>query len=123
MAWHIDFGDDFDVAFLGVCHYVLDFLLSVEVGTIGLIDPVLGAAFHVGEERVGSRGTDGGELGVLFDFNAPALVVAQVPVEAVHLVVSHYVEHTLNFVGGEEVSRNVEHKAAVFKARFVADEH
>ena len=103
--------------------WVLDFLLGVEVRTVGFVNPVLRTAFHIGKERVGRSGTDGGEFRILFNLHAPALVVAQVPVKAVHFVVSHDIEHAFHLVGCEEVARNVEHEAAVFKARFVADLH
>ena len=121
VAGHVDFGHDFDVALTSVGHDVAELVLGVEVGAVGLVDPVLGAGVHVGEHAVGGNAADGGELGVLLDFHAPALVIAEVPVEAVHLVVGHEVNHALDVFDGEEVARNVEHEAAVLEAGLVVD--
>ena len=46
---HVDFGNDFDVLLLGVSHDVFDFFLGVEVGTVGLVNPILRTSVHVGE--------------------------------------------------------------------------
>lgn len=49
------------------------------------------------------------------------LVVGDVPVEDVHLVVRHGVEHLLDDVDGEVVPRRVQKEAAVGEAGEVVD--
>ena len=118
VARHVHLGDYFDVALLGIGHHVLNLLLRVEVRAIDLVGPV-GTVFEVGDVAVGSRCADGGEFGILLDLHAPALVVGEVPVEAVHFVIRHHVEHSLHLFNGEEVTGYVEHETAIGKARLV----
>ena len=64
-----------------------------------------------------------GEFGKALDFNAPALVVGQVPVKGVDVVKREHVDEALHRVGGEEVARHIEVSAAVREAGFVSDRH
>ena len=115
---HIHLGNYLDVAFLGISHHVLNLLLGVEVRAVNLIGPI-GAVLEVGDIGVRCRCADGGELWILLDLHAPALVVGEVPVEAVHFVIRHHVEHALHLFHGEEVAGHVEHETAIGKARLV----
>ena len=72
-------------------------------------------------ERTCTDGTHLCKLGIFGDFDAPTLVVSQVPVEAVHLVERHDVEHFLNFFLVEEVAGNVKHVTAVAEVRLIGD--
>ena len=119
---HVNFRDDFDVALLSVSHNFLDFFLCIEVRTVGFVCPVV-AIVHIYRPRVSTCRANGSEFGVTLDFYAPTLVVGQVPVETVHLIHRHDVEHTLYFFYGKEVARHVEHETAVTKAGFIADTH
>ena len=121
VAGHVDFGNNVDVELLGVGHHVADFILRIEVRAVGLVLPIHRVAVHIRKTAVGSDASHLGQLGIFLDFDAPALVVAEVPVEAVHLVVGHHVEHTLDVLHGEEVARHVEHETAILKARLVLD--
>ena len=118
VARHVHLGDYLDVALLGIGHYVLNLLLGVEVRAVNLIGPI-GAVLEVGDIGVRCRCTDGSELWILLDLHAPALVVGEVPVEAVHFVIRHHVEHALHLFHGEEVAGHVEHETAIGKARLV----
>src|SRR5690606_31629651 len=66
---------------------------------------------------------DFGELRVLPDLHAPALVVGQVPVQDVELVQGHRVDDLLDLVHAPEVARGVHHEAAPGKARRILDAH
>ncbi len=118
---HVDFRDNLDVTRLGIGNHVLNFFLCIEVRTIGLVNPILCAFLHIRESAIRSDRTYRGELRIFFDFYAPTLVIAKVPVEGIHLVSSHYINHALHFVHCEEVARYVEHKTAIVKARLVGD--
>lgn len=66
-------------------------------------------------------GTLFGQGGIAFDFDAPPLVVGQVPVELVELVLCHAVEQRHDLLPGEEVARHVEHEAPPCEARRILD--
>ena len=57
----------------------------------------------------------------MFDFDAPPLVVGQVPVEFVEFVGGHQVEVAFDLVDGVEVAADVEVHAAPVESRGVAD--
>ena len=117
---HVDFRDDFDVALLSVGHDILNFFLRIEVRTVLFVSPVV-AMVNVYRPRVCACGTNGSEFGITLNFYAPTLVVGQVPVEAVHLIYRHDVEHALYFFHSKEVARHVEHEAAVTETGFVVN--
>ena len=121
VARHINLGDNLDVTLLGIGHHVAQFVLRVEVGAVGLVEPVLRAGVHVGKHDIGRNAADRGQFGVFLDFHAPSLVVAEVPVEAVHLIIGHNIEHALHLINGEEVAAHVKHKTAIAKARRIVD--
>ena len=122
MARHVYLGDDLNVAFLGVGHHVAQFLLRVEVGAVGCVR-IVAAPLPVPLVAVGGDAAHARQSGPFLYLDAPALVVAQVPVETVHLVDGHEVDHLLHLVDREEVACHVEHEAAVGKARLVHDAH
>ena len=121
MSRHIDFWHDGDVALLGIGHHVANLVLRVEVRAVGLVNPILLGLIEIREEAVGGDAAHGGELRIFLDFHTPALVVGEVPVEGVHLIIRHDVEHAFHLVDREEVARDVEHEAAIIKTRFVGN--
>ena len=126
MSRHVHLGEHVDVAFGSIGHHLAHFVLGVEIGAVGLAGigafarpPIVVDHIDVRVPTVGTCGPHGGKFGVLLDFGTPSLVVGQVPVEDVHLVDGHDVEHLLDFLHAEEVPADVEHKAAVCKAGVV----
>ncbi len=120
VAGEVNLGDDFNVALLGISHNLAQLVERIEAAAAILrVVVVFGAGFE--RERGLAHGTDGGQLGIFGDFHAPALVVGQVPVEAVELVDSGHVEQLLDFVHREEVARHVEVETTVTHERFVLD--
>ena len=121
MTWEVHLGDDLYVAGLGVGNNLAKVVEGVEHATavLGVVKELLTVA--VVGKRTLTDGTHLGELGVLGDVYAPALVVGQVPVETVHLVQSHEVQHLLHLVLVEEVACNVEHVATVSQMGTVLD--
>ena len=123
VAGHVDFGDDFDVALLGVGH---DFAQVVErvVAAAAVFRIVVerGAVRGVvALHRARADGSHGGQFRIFGNFDAPALVVGQVPVEAVELVDGSCVEQFLHLFLVEEVAAHVEHKSAIRHQRLVGD--
>ena len=119
VAGDFDFGDDGDAEAVGVGDDVADVVLGVvEVNGSGVFDALV--------EPVGAFGTagaHGGEAGVFFDFDAPALVVAEVPVEAVEFVARHEGEDAPGILHADGVAAGVEHDAAVLQGRVIAELH
>ena len=113
MAGEVHLGDDFYVASLGISDNLAQVLESVEHATavLGVVKEFLSVAI-VGKRTL-AYGTHFGEFGVLGDVYAPTLVVGQMPVETVHLVKGHDVQHLLHLVLVEEVAGNVEHVATM----------
>ena len=115
-----DFGDDFDVAFAGVGHDVAHLFLRVvgrAVAVVVEVEPV----GRIDVPRALPFGADGREAWVFLYLQAPALVVGEVPVKAVHLIGRHDVEHAFDLVYTEKVAAHVEHEPAVGEAGRVGD--
>ena len=119
VAGEVHFGDYLYVACLGVGNNLAQVLEGVEHATavLGVIKEFLSVAI-VGKRTL-AYGTHFGEFGILGDVYAPTLVVGQMPVEAVHLVKGHDVQHLLHLFLVEEVAGNVEHVATMSQVRTV----
>ena len=114
MAGKIDLRDNCNASFGCISDDIAKLLLGIETAialSIGLI-----AAEDLGAVSICS---DLGELGILLDFDSPALVLGEMPVETVHFVDCHEVEDLLDFLDGEEVAAAVEEESSVFKTRAV----
>ena len=128
VAGHFDFGDDVDVVGAGVGDDFADVVLSVVAAEFigglsggGLGGGLLHGAAAFDEGVWGEEGGVLGELGVFFDFDAPAFVIGEVPVEGVHFVVGEEVDIAEDFGLGEEVAGAVEVHAAPGEAGGVFD--
>ena len=120
VAGHFNFGNDRDVEFLGVGHDIANLVLRIEIRAVLLVGPIL-AVFQIGIIGIGARSSHGRQFRIFLHFDAPALVVGQVPVEEIHLVISHDAQHLLDFLDREEVAAHVEHETAIGEARRVVD--
>ena len=116
----VNLGDHGDVALGSIGHDVATLVLSVEVGAVG--DAVVGSAVAP-DDGLCTLGTDGVELGVFLQLKAPALVVGEVPVEAVHIVKRKHVDEALHGVDRKEVARHVEVGTTVAEAGIVGHRH
>ena len=65
--------------------------------------------------------THGVQQRITLAFQPPSVVVRQVPVKLVHLVCRHDVEHPLDILHREEMTRHIEVAASPCKARVVDD--
>ena len=113
VAGEVDFGKDFDVALGSVGHDFAELVLRI-VHAAAVLRIVIesGGGAGIGE-RTAAHGSYLRQTGIFGDFDAPALVVGEVPVEAIHLVEGHDVEHALNLLHTEEVARHVHHETAM----------
>ena len=100
VAGQVDFGDDGDTQVGGILHDVAQFVLRIEsaIGGVVVVVPLFG------NHRFAAHAAHFGQTGVLLDFDAPALVVGEVPVQRVELVHGHDVENAFHLVGREEVA-------------------
>ena len=106
VARHLDLGDDGDVALGGIAHDVANLLLRKEIGAIGNA-VVGGRAQTVADEGLVALRSEGSQLGIAFDLDAPPLVIRQVPMEAVELVGGQDVEVAFHLLDREEVAHDV----------------
>ncbi len=105
---HLDLGNDHHVTALGVAHDLPDVVLGIESA---VNDAVLGLA----------PGALPGELGVFLDLDSPALVLGQMPVEAVHLEFRQQVDVPLDEILGHEMPAAVEVQPPPGKAGDILD--
>ena len=107
---HFEFGHDFHRVLSGIGHDFAHLFLGVVAAmacTVGFCAPR----------------SDGSELGILLDFDAPALVVGQVPVQAVDFVGRKEVYLALYLLHTQKMAAGVEHHTAISKARCILDVH
>ena len=134
---HVDFGHSLDASLAGISNDFADVVLRI-VAAVERI-AVLYALLGIGQEHVVGILSDGtaqtdrvlivvgapcsalGEQRIFLDFNAPSLVVGEVPVEAVELIERHEVDDFLDLVLREEVAGAVEMETAPSEARTVGD--
>ena len=119
MTGEVHLGDDFYVASLGIGDNLAKVLESVEHATAVLCVVKEFLSVAIVGKRTLAYGTHFGEFGVLGDVYAPTLVVGQMPVETVHLIKGHDVQHLLHLFLVEEMAGNVEHVAAMPQVRTV----
>ena len=101
----------------GIGHDVADLL----VGIIAAYGYAVVVCRVPANDRVGALRAYLGEQRQTVDLQAPALVVGDVPVEAVHAVQGHHVDKNLDRVCAEEMPRRVEMRPPVGKSRRGAD--
>ena len=108
VAWDFQFGHHLNVSLAGVFHDFANLLLGVESLMDGAVT-LHAARAHLGQARI------------LLDFDAPALVFGQVPMQVVNLVGGQHVYLTLHGIDRQEVATGVEHHAAIGEAGCVVN--
>ena len=134
VAGNIDFGHDIYATLTGEGNYLADIILRVKTTIFPLRIDILRRQLQIGivlrHSIAHAHGilivgrTPGAALGeqrVFLDFDAPALVVGQVPMELVDLVECQHVEQLHHFFLGEEMARAVEFHASPCETRGVKD--
>ena len=138
MARKVDLGHDLDAALAGIGHHVAQLALGVVAAVdrvavlvylhLGAVDAQVGIVLAdctlLAAQVMTVEGSESplpGELWIALDLDAPALVVDQVPVQAVELVAGHEVEQALHLVDAPKVARAVEQQATPAVARLVGD--
>ena len=96
MAGQVDLRHEGDATRLRIGHQVLQFLLGVPA-TAPTLDRTGAADFH--------------QLGILFDLDAPALVIGQVQVQAVQLEEGHAVDGLLQVLDRQEAAGHIQREA------------
>ena len=119
MSWHIDLRHNGDMTGSNIGHNLTGLGLGIVATIRNLIVDI----------RVGTNDgtcalrTDSDELRPLLDFDAPALVVSEMPVEDIHIVHGQQVEELLHECDGEEMTRAVEVHTSPREPRTVRDHH
>ena len=100
MTRHVDLRYYGDVALLGIGHNVACLLLGIESAMRRLVVQVgIGA-----EDRTRALRSDLRQSGIALDFDTPALIVRQMPVEGVHVVKYHQIDELLDEVNAPEMA-------------------
>lgn len=100
MAWEVYLGNDVDVALGGVPDDAAHFFL----GVVALLWGVVGDAAVLADDGVGAVLALECELGHALYFEAPALVVGEVPVELVEAVEGENVDIGVDEIDWEVVA-------------------
>src|ERR1022692_4225977 len=121
MAWHFDLRHDGNVPCPGVGHNFANIRLRV-IAAVTSVGAIGRARFWIKLEAdfLPPR-ADLGQPWILFDFNAPTLVVRQMPVKGIQLVQGHDVENLLDLLFVEEVPADIQHQPAPLEPRLVLD--
>ena len=120
MARKLNLWNHRDVAGRRVGHDFAHLILGVESAVARAVE----ALVSVGADLRGfAPGPDLSEARVALDFDAPALVLGEVPVKAVHFVLGHQVEVAFDEFDVKKVAADVQVHSAVGKGGLVAHGH
>ena len=119
VAGEVDLWDYGYTAFGGVVDYFFHLFLGVEAA----VSYSVAAAPVLAHHGAASPGTNLRQARIALDLHPPALVLREVPVEAVQLVCGHYVQVTLCLFYAPEMAARVKVHSAVLEARAVEDAH
>ena len=111
----VDLGNHCDVAFGSVAHNVTTLLLGVK----SAVRATVVFAGVVADHGLSALTPHRSEARVALNFNAPTLIVGEMPVKAVDVVQGEQVDEAFHTVDRHEVARHVEFHAAVAEARCI----
>ena len=119
VARNVYFGHYLDKALGGVGHNLFNVFVRIKAAV------TLPVGLHVApaEHLAVAPCAHFREARIFLYLYAPALVFGQMPVEAVHFINRHQVEHALYGFFSIEMAALIEHEAAPGKARGIADAH
>ncbi len=119
MSRYVDFRYHFNETVFGVSDNFLDIFLGIVAGVRDSVRSVCTPA-----ERSASSGcANFGQLRIFLDFDSPALVFGEVPVEAVHFIKRHHVNDSLYLVFAENVTSFIKHESAPSEAGSIFNCH
>ena len=111
----VDFWNYRDVTFGSVAHNVATLLLGVE----STVRATVVFAGVVTDHGLSALTPHRSEARVALNFNAPALIVGEMPVKAVDVVQSEQIDEAFHAVDRHEVARHVEFHTPVAEARCI----
>ena len=123
MSRRLDFRQQCDELVPGVGHKLTNIIVRVDAAIARLLTWLSRIEFPPPANSRHAPGADLGEFGVFLDFDAPALVVGKVQMEAVELVSSHPIDVGLHFVHREEVPGDVQRQTAPREPRPIGNLH
>ena len=107
MTGDINLGDNLNETLLGILHNILYILMGVETAIVYAI----GLHITPGAHLALAPSAHFGKFRIFLYFNAPALVLGQVPVKTVHLIGCHHIYNLLHLLLAIEVTTFVEHES------------
>ena len=115
MSRHVNFRHDSDISLTCIFHYFPCFVLCVEAAVSNAVIKHCVEAYH----RSGALRADGCQKRIFLYLYAPALVIAQMPVEHIHVVQREQIDIAFHKTQREKMARTVEHHTAMTEARAV----
>ena len=109
MARQIDFRNDVDVTLGSILNEVAELVLGIETAMTDVVVEVP----VMPDDRSVTVGTNLSQFRVFLDFDAPALVVAEVEMELVHIVHGQHVDIDFHRVQGDKMTTGVEVNATI----------
>ena len=116
MARHLDLGNDRDETVGRIAHDFPRLVLRIESAVRHRVVRRGRVQIATVAERAYAR-----QLRIFLDLDPPALILRQVPVEAIDLVHGQNVDELLDVVHREKVPAHVEHTSAVSEIRLIGD--
>ena len=111
MSRNVYFGNDFYKFLLCIRYDFFDIFLSIKAAI------TLTVWFHVTVCKYFAVSPCAclRQFGVFLYFDSPALIFCQMPVETIHFVDGHHVDHSFYLIFTEEMSAFVQHKTSPFE--------
>ena len=119
MARNVHLGNNLNETRGGISHNLLDIFVRIKAAVTLPVGLNVAPAEHLAVAPCAHFR----EARIFLYLYAPALVFGQMPVEAVHFINRHQVEHALYGFFSIEMAALIEHEAAPGKARGIADAH
>ena len=117
MTRQVDLGNDLN----GICGCILNDLTNLILSVVATVRNTIISTPILANYRMLTHRANLGQLGEALDLDTPALIVREVPMQAVELMHRHNVDVALDLLNREEVARNVEVHTTIAKTRSVLD--
>ena len=122
VARHLDLRNHGDVPLTRILDDFADLTLRVETAVRLFVEAVWISSL-MAQPRFFAPRSNLREARVLFDLNAPALIVGEVPVESVQFVQGQQIDKLEDKLLRHEMAAHVEHGAAPAEARLILNVH
>src|SRR5665213_1360627 len=104
MAGHFNFGNYIDVPVCCIFNYLAYLVLRIKAAVRRIVVLLRSTVVVITDHRLRALTAYGSQTRIFFYFDAPALIVSQMPVEIIQLIVSHQVDGLLYKLNRKEMT-------------------